>query len=74
MKNGGYINSGLVAGLLNGSCYIGSTLSAYGLGYISDKFGWNKVFFLLLSCAVFALLSAIIYIIVKNIKKKRYSY
>lgn len=74
MKNGGYINSGLVAGLLNGSCYTGSTLSAYGLGYISDKFGWNEVFFLLFSCAVFALLSAIIYIIVKNIKKKRYSY
>lgn len=42
------INSGLLAGLLNGCCYVGSTLSSYGLGVVADRFGWGGVFLLLL--------------------------
>ena len=42
------INSGLYAGVLNGFCYLGSTISSYGLGSIADGFGWNAVFFILM--------------------------
>ena len=40
-------NSGLLAGILNGCGYVGSTISSYGLGVIADKSGWNGVFVLL---------------------------
>jgi OPA family glycerol-3-phosphate transporter-like MFS transporter len=43
----GKVNSGLFAGVINGCCYLGSTLSAYGLGAIADHFGWNSVFWAL---------------------------
>lgn len=42
-------NSGLLAGLLNGCCYLGSTISSYGLGAVADGFGWRAVFVLLLT-------------------------
>ena len=46
------VNSGLFAGILNGFCYLGSALSSYGLGVIADNFGWNGVFWCLLTfCA-----------------------
>lgn len=47
------VNSGLFAGIINGFCYLGSTLSAYGLGVIADGFGWTGVFWVLIAfCAV----------------------
>ena len=42
-------NSGLLAGLLNGCCYLGSTISSYGLGAVADNFGWRAVFVFLLT-------------------------
>ena len=45
----GKVNSGLIAGILNGSCYVGSAASSYGLGVIADKFGWASVFWVLLA-------------------------
>ena len=45
----GQVNSGLIAGILNGSCYVGSAISSYGLGVIADKFGWASVFWVLLA-------------------------
>ena len=33
----GKVDSGFYAGMLNGFCYLGSTISAYGLGYIAGK-------------------------------------
>ncbi|MBQ2252553.1 MAG: hypothetical protein II328_01065, partial [Clostridia bacterium] len=38
------INSGRVAGVINGFCYLGSTLSSIGLGSIADRFGWSSAF------------------------------
>ncbi len=35
------LDSGLLAGVLNGCCYVGSTISSYGLGWVADHFGWN---------------------------------
>lgn len=40
-------NSGLLAGILNGCGYVGSTLSSYCLGIVADLSGWNGVFVLL---------------------------
>ncbi len=49
----GKVNSGLFAGVLNGFCYVGSTISSYGLGTIADNFGWVAVFWTLIGfCAV----------------------
>lgn len=42
------INAGLLAGVLNGCCYVGSTMSSYGLGVIADAFSWRGVFLVLL--------------------------
>lgn len=44
MLMSGKINSGLYAGVLNGFCYLGSTISSFGLGYIAENFGWIFVF------------------------------
>ena len=53
-------SAGLLAGVLNGCCYIGSTLSSYGLGAVADGYGWNAVFYLLIACsAVCVIISAI---------------
>lgn len=35
-------NSGFYAALFNGFCYLGSTMSSYGLGALADHYGWNK--------------------------------
>lgn len=42
------VNAGMLAGVLNGFCYVGSTISSYGLGAVADKFNWLAVFYLLL--------------------------
>ncbi len=42
-------NSGMIAGVLNGFCYVGSTISSYSLGAVADGWGWNAVFYVLLA-------------------------
>lgn len=68
------INSGKLAGILNGFCYLGSTLSSYGLGVIADRFGWLAVFRTLLFICLFVALIGIIYCIIKSIKRKEEKY
>lgn len=53
-------NAGLLAGVLNGCCYVGSTLSSYGLGFIADNYGWNVVFYVLIVCAAVCCVIALI--------------
>ncbi|MCR5207735.1 MAG: MFS transporter, partial [Eubacterium sp.] len=53
------MESGLLAGVLDTFCYVGSSLSTGLLGYISDKSSWNGVFLCLFifgaaACAVCA--------------------
>ena len=51
----GRVNSGLFAGILNGFCYLGSTISSYGLGVIAENYGWIAVFQVLIGfCAAVA--------------------
>lgn len=64
-------NVGVIAGVLNGLSYVGSTISSYGLGGIADKSGWNGVFelFVILCACTAAVFGAIIAAIA--IKKRR---
>lgn len=63
------LNAGRVAGILNGFCYLGSTISAYGLGIIADHFGWTAVFLCLMGgCAVICLVGGT-YLVVKRFRK-----
>lgn len=55
------INSGRLAGTLNGFCYLGSTLSSYSLGLVADFGGWNAVFWLLFVLCVLAVLVGCFY-------------
>ena len=57
------VNSGRMAGLLNGFCYVGSTVTSYGLGAIADGFGWPSVFYVLLGAAALAALVGILYLL-----------
>ena len=67
----GKVNSGLVAGILNGFCYLGSTLSSYGLGVIADNFGWTSVFWVLLAVCALICVGAVVYLMLKKIIKKK---
>ena len=51
----------MLAGVLNGFCYLGSTLSSYGLGVIADAKGWEAVFLTLLVLCVVTVVVAISY-------------
>ena len=65
------VNSGLFAGILNGFCYVGSTLSSYGLGLVADNFSWIAVFWLLIGCCFIAGIVWCIYICVRYILNDR---
>ena len=67
----GKINSGLIAGVLNGFCYVGSTISSYGLGALADHFGWIAVFWLLFFVCMGVSVSAGIYLLVKRFLSKK---
>lgn len=62
----GKLNSGLIAGVLNGFCYLGSTLSTYGLAIIADQSGWTAVFWTLFWCCVAVAAASVIYFIVRK--------
>ena len=65
-------NSGFVGGILNGCCYLGSTISSVGLGAISDAYGeWTPVFWLLLICSVIVVALCLFFYISTKIKNKK---
>jgi len=63
------VNSGKLAGILNGFCYLGSTLSSFGLGAIADKFGWKIVLYVLLTIAIIVTIIGSCYLLFNKIKK-----
>lgn len=64
------VEPGKIAGVLNGFCYMGSTMSAYGLGAIADHNGWSAVFNLLLTSCVVGIAVGLLYMFyVKFIRK-----
>lgn len=57
LDNRAVLNAGFAAGLLNTFCYIGSTVTSYTLGAVSQSKGWNAVFIIMLAvCASAALI------------------
>ncbi len=56
----GSLPSGTLAGIMNGCAYVGSTVSAYGLGAIADLGGWNGVFVLLAALSAVPILLALL--------------
>ena len=59
----GKFDAGFLAGFLNGSCYIGTAVATYVLGYMADASGWTGAFILLICITVFSALLALIYLI-----------
>ncbi len=64
-------DSGRMAGIGQGACYVGSTLSTYTLGYIADKGGWYIVFLVL---GIIIFLSLLLCVLVKFLTKERHSH
>ena len=62
--------SGKIAGILNGFCYLGSTMSSYGLGYIADNGGWKMVFTVLFVAIIFVSFIGVIYIFINKLNQK----
>ncbi|MBQ3234822.1 MAG: MFS transporter [Clostridia bacterium] len=69
----GKVNSGLIAGVINGFCYVGSALSTYVLGAVADARGWNAVFWLLFIICVAVLVVWLVYQIVYQIFRKKHA-
>ena len=67
----GKMNSGMLAGVLNGFCYVGSTVSSYGLGAVADHFGWGAVFTVLTAVCVGCVVVSLPYMIAKRFLEKR---
>ena len=67
MRN--YFFSGTLAGILNGCCYLGSTISSYGLGKAADEFGWNAVFTIVFVCCLAAVFLGGVYYTIKKSKR-----
>lgn len=66
------INSGMMAGVLNGCCYVGSTIASYGLGLVAENAGWSAVFWLLFGVCMAVCVIAGIYLVVNRAIKKKY--
>ena len=62
------VDSGKMAGILNGCCYVGSTLSTVSLGRIADASGWNAVFLTLLGCMGLGVLLCCTYLLLQGRK------
>ena len=67
MRN--FFFSGTLAGILNGCCYLGSTISSYGLGKIADEFSWNAVFIIIFAFCLLAVLLGGIYRVLRKARK-----
>ena len=68
------VNSGKLAGILDGFCYLGSTISSYGLGAIADNFTWTNVFNVLLYVSIFVVMLGGIYLLINKIKKAKETF
>ena len=54
LDNRRVLNAGFAAGLLNTFCYVGSTVTSYTLGAVSQASGWNAVFIIMLTVSLLA--------------------
>jgi len=73
MKLGGKSNVGMLAGVMNGLTYIGSSISSYGLGAFADAKGWLGVMYLFLAVCVLPVFLEAVYLVVKRVIRKKQS-
>lgn len=67
MESGDKVNAGMVAGLIDGFCYIGSAIASFGLGKIVEVFGsWDVVMYFFLALCVFATLTCFLSIFIQK--------
>ena len=67
----GRISAGVLAGLFDGSCYVGSAISTYGIGAIAENTGWNAVFYLFAACACASALIAAVVLLLSIVKRNK---
>ena len=67
----GKYNAGLVAGLLNGACYVGSTLSQIVIAAVASKYNWDAVLILLLGLCFFALVVSLVSMVFRLLRTKK---
>jgi sugar phosphate permease len=65
------MNSGRIAGIINGFCYLGSTASTYGLGLIADNYTWLSVFYVLAGACALAASAGFIYALISKVIKQK---
>ena len=58
LENRKHLNSGFSAGLLNTFCYVGSTITSYSLGAVSQARGWNSAFLIMVAVSAVAAVSS----------------
>lgn len=63
------MDSGLASGLLDGFCYLGSTISSYGLGFVAESLGWHGAFYIMLGACAIPVVVGVILTIIQSIKK-----
>ena len=67
MENGDKVNSGMVAGFIDGFCYSGSAIASFGLGKIAESFGgWDVVMYFLLALCAFAAITCFLSIFIQK--------
>ena len=71
MMQKGKINAGTIAGIMDGFCYVGSAITAYGIGSLADKFSWHTVLYLFISVCIFTVLICAVYILITKLAKKK---
>ena len=69
LKNG--VDAGLIAGFIDGFCYVGSALSSFGLGSIAEHADWNVIMYLFLGLCVFCVLTVAVFVLIQKIKSKK---
>ena len=65
------INSGLLAGILNAFCYVGSSLSSLLLPLLVSGDDWLPVFILFSILSIVTMLTAILYTVFTKLKRKK---
>lgn len=71
MKCDRSMNVGLIAGLIDGFCYVGSAASSFGLGAVAEGYGWNTVMYIFLIISACALTLCLGCTVVQKIKSNK---
>ncbi len=65
------VSAGLLAGLFDGFCYIGSAISTYGLGAVAENTGWTAVFYLFAAAACLPVFVALIAVPATMLRRRK---